>query len=129
MPTTLRQIEDESIESLSALCSLEHFGLGRYGDPVDPESCFKCFANIQKKLKKRGHLYISVPIGMERVEFNAHRIFCPATIIDNFPDMELIEFSCATEEQIEYDVYIHKYDHDRHNGNYRFGLFHFCKKY
>lgn len=74
-------------------------------------------------------MYISVPIGMERVEFNAHRIFYPATIIDSFPDTELIEFSCATEEQIEYDVYIHKYDQDRHNGNYRFGLFHFCKQY
>lgn len=127
--TTLRQVADGSIGSFSALCSLEHFGLGRYGDPVDPESCFKCFENIQKKLKKGGDLYISVPVGMERVEFNAHRIFYPATIIDCFSDMELIEFSCATEERIEYDVDIHHYDHDAHNGNYRFGLFHFYKQY
>ena len=42
---------------MSALCSLEHFGLGRYGDPVDPEACFKCFENIQRKLKKGGRLY------------------------------------------------------------------------
>lgn len=125
--TTLRQVEDESIGSLSALCSLEHFGLGRYGDPVDPEACFKCFANIQKKMKKGGHLYISLPVGKERVEFNAHRIFCPATVIDSFKNLELVEFSCATETKIEYNVNIHKYDNDMHNGNYRFGLFHFRK--
>lgn len=125
--TTLRQVSDESIESLSALCSLEHFGLGRYGDTVDPEGCFRCFANIQKKLKKGGDLYISVPVGKERVEFNAHRIFYPATVIDSFTDMELVEFSCATETKIEHNVDIHKYDDDMHNGNHRFGLFHFRK--
>lgn len=63
------------------------------------------------------------------MKFNAHRIFYPATIIDCFSDMELIEFSCATEERIEYDVDIHHYDHDAHNGSYRFGLFHFYKQY
>ena len=46
--TMLKQIEDKSIESMSALCSLEHFGLGRYGDPIDPEACFKCFNNIKR---------------------------------------------------------------------------------
>lgn len=125
--TMLRQVSDGSLGSLSALCSLEHFGLGRYGDAVDPEGCFKCFANIQKKLKKGGHLYLSVPVGKERVEFNAHRIFYPATVLDSFGDMELIEFSCATEAGIEYNVSIHKYDNDMHNGNHRFGLFHFKK--
>ena len=48
---------------MSALCSLEHFGLGRYGDAIDPEACFKCFDQIQKKLKKGGNLYISLPVG------------------------------------------------------------------
>lgn len=125
--TALKQISDGSIGSLSALCSLEHFGLGRYGNPIDPEGCFKCFMNIQKKMKPGGHLYISVPVGKERVEFNAHRIFYPATVIDSFADMKLVEFSCATETEIEYNVGIHKYDNDMHNGNHRFGLFHFKK--
>lgn len=73
--TTLSQFKDDSVMSMSALCSLEHFGLGRYGDPIDPEACFKCFDNIQRKLKKGGRLYLSLPIGKERVEFNAHRVF------------------------------------------------------
>lgn len=126
--TTLHQIEDESVESMSALCSLEHFGLGRYGDPIDPEACFKCFDNIQRKLKRRGHLYISVPIGKERVEFNAHRVFYANTIAACFQKLQMQEFSCATPEGIEYNVDIHKYDNDPHSGNWRYGLFHFYKQ-
>lgn len=125
--TSLRQIPDESVESLSALCSLEHFGLGRYGDPVDPEACFKCFDNIQRKLKKGGRLYISVPVGKERVEFNAHRVFYASTIIECFSTLRLEEFSCTSQGKIESNVDIHKYDNDLHNGEYRYGLFSFLK--
>lgn len=125
--TQLKQIPNESIESMSALCSLEHFGLGRYGDPIDPEACFKCFDEMQKRIKPGGNLYISLPIGVERLEFNAHRVFSPVTIIKNFHLMKLVEFSCTAEGKIEYNVEIHKYDFDKHNGNYRYGLFHFIK--
>jgi hypothetical protein len=126
--TSLKQVPDGSIESMSALCSLEHFGLGRYGDPVDPEACFTCFKNIQKKLKKGGRLYISVPIGKERVEFNAHRIFYASTIVKCFDALHLEEFSCASQGKIEYNADIYKYDNDLHNGEYRYGLFYFVKK-
>lgn len=126
--TNLGQVEDNSIESLSALCSLEHFGLGRYGDPVDPEACFKCFTAIQKKMKKDGNLYISLPIGKERVEFNAHRVFYASTISNAFSELNLIEFSCTADGKLESNVDLHKYDEDNHNGEYRYGLFHFIKK-
>ncbi|MBQ2885475.1 MAG: DUF268 domain-containing protein [Alphaproteobacteria bacterium] len=126
--TSLKQVEDNSIESMSALCSLEHFGLGRYGDPIDPESCFKCFAEIQKKIKKSGHLYIALPIGKEKVEFNAHRVFYATTVIECFNELTLKEFSCAANEKIEYNVDLQKYDEDNHNGEYRYGLFHFVKE-
>lgn len=126
--THLKQIPDESIQSMSALCSLEHFGLGRYGDRIDPEACFKCFAEIQKKMKAGGSLYLSVPVGMERVEFNAHRVFYARTIVECFPELQLKEFSCTANGQIEYNVELSKYDCDKHDGNYRYGLFHFVKK-
>lgn len=125
--TTLKQIADNSIESMSALCSLEHFGLGRYGDPIDPEACFRCFEEIQKKIKVGGHLYIAVPVGKERVEFNAHRVFYASTIKSCFDKLMLREFSCTAGGKIEYNVDLGKYDEDKHNGNYRFGLFHFVK--
>lgn len=125
--TTLHQFEDSSIDSLSALCSLEHFGLGRYGDPINPEACFICFEAIKKKLKSGGHLYLSVPVGRERVEFNAHRIFYAQTIIDIFAELKLVEFAYTANGELELGKDLHKYDNDVHDGEYRYGLFHFVK--
>lgn len=128
--TMLRGIRDESIESLSALCSLEHFGLGRYGDMIDPEACFKAFHSIVRVIKKGGHVYVSVPIGREHLEFDAHRVFYAKTIVNEFYPMELIEFSCVCEDdiEIEQNVPLGKYDDDLSKGGNRFGLFHFVKK-
>ncbi len=69
-------------DSLSCLHALEHFGLGRYGDPIDPRGFERGFANMAAMLKEQGVFYLSVPIGIERVEFNAHRVFDPCAIID-----------------------------------------------
>lgn len=68
-------------DSLSCLHALEHFGLGRYGDPVDSGGANRGFANMASLLKERGVFYLSVPIGIERVEFNANRVFDPRHII------------------------------------------------
>lgn len=125
--TELSSIEDDSIESISALCSLEHFGLGRYGDPIDPEACYKCFNAIQRKVKTGGYIYISLPIGLEHLEFNAQRVFYAQTIINEFDKCELVEFSCAN-NQFEKDVPIKKYDEDINFGGIRFGLFCFRKR-
>lgn len=125
--TDMNQFEDNSIESLSALCSLEHFGLGRYGDPIDPEACFRCFDAIQRKVKCGGKIYISVPIGKERLEFNAHRIFYAETIRDCFNKCRLLEFSCTADGSIEKDIELDKYDTDIINRGDRFGLFYLEK--
>lgn len=69
-------------ESISCLHTLEHFGLGRYGDPVSNDAYINGFKNLANCLKKEGKLYLSVPIGRERVEFNANRVFDPSTIIN-----------------------------------------------
>lgn len=125
--TELESIEDNSMNSLSALCSLEHFGLGRYGDSIDPEACFKSFKVIQQKLSLGGHFYLSVPIGMEHLEFNAHRVFSPYTIVNEFSEMNLIEFSSCYKEEYEENIQLDKYvNWDKYGGD-RFGLFHFVK--
>lgn len=126
--TNLLTIDDGNLESLSALCSLEHFGLGRYGDEIDPEACFKCFKAIQKKMKSGGLVYISVPIGKEHLEFNAHRVFYPQTIIEEFDQMDLVEFSSCYGNLYEEKIDIHKYDNWDKKGGERFGLFMFRKK-
>jgi len=63
-------------DSVSCLHALEHFGLGRYGDPIDPDGWRQGFKSLTRMLKPNGILYLSVPTGQhQRVEFNAHRVF------------------------------------------------------
>lgn len=62
-------------DSLSCLHALEHFGLGRYGDPIDYDGHLIGWENMFRMVKKGGKFYFSVPIGSQRIEFNAHRVF------------------------------------------------------
>lgn len=62
-------------DSVSSLHAVEHFGLGRYGDPIDFFGYLKGLDNIYRILKTGGRFYFSVPIGEQRVEFDAHRVF------------------------------------------------------
>lgn len=62
-------------DSVSSLHALEHFGLGRYGDPLRYDGHLRGLANIGRILQPGGTLYLSVPIGPQRIEFNAHRVF------------------------------------------------------
>jgi hypothetical protein len=91
--TELSRIQSNSIDSLSTLHVAEHFGLGRYSDPIDPDACFKFMNSLQRVLAPGGRLYFSVPVGRERVEFNAHRVFAPKTILDTFSALQLVSFS------------------------------------
>jgi hypothetical protein len=65
----------ECCDSLSCLHALEHFGLGRYGDAIQYDGYIVGLNNLCQLLKRTGKFYFSVPIGPQRIEFNAHRIF------------------------------------------------------
>lgn len=69
-------------DSLSCLHAIEHFGLGRYGDSLNPKGFEYGIANMASILKPGGVFYLSAPIGNQRVEFNANWVFNPKTIIN-----------------------------------------------
>lgn len=82
---------DRSIPSLSCMHVAEHVGLGRYGDPMDPEGDRKAMAELQRVLATGGSLLFVVPVGEPRVVFNAHRIYSRKQVLESFPELELVE--------------------------------------
>jgi SAM-dependent methyltransferase len=74
----------EYCDSISALHAIEHFGLGRYNDPIDYTGHLKALENIYRILKPGGKFYFSTPMGPQRIEFNAHRVFSLNYLIDLF---------------------------------------------
>lgn len=85
--------ENDSLVSLSSLHVIEHIGLGRYGDPVDPTGYLKAAAELSRVLARGGRLLLGVPVGRERVCFDAHRVFDPETVVRAFDGLVLTEFS------------------------------------
>jgi hypothetical protein len=88
----------ENIPSLSSLHVIEHIGLGRYGDRIDPEGSVKAAKELERVLKPGGRLYLSVPVGQERICFNAHRVFSPLTVKELFSSLALKEFSWVDDQ-------------------------------
>lgn len=80
----------EYCDSLSCLHALEHFGLGRYGDKVDIKGYESGLRNMVRMLSKGGTFYLSVPVGIERVEFNGQRVVDPRTVVSLAAQNQLI---------------------------------------
>ena len=89
--------KDFSLSSLSCLHVIEHIGLGRYGDAVDPTGYKKAAAELVRVLAPNGRLYLSTPVGKERVVYDAHRVFNPRTIVEAFAPAKLISFNLITD--------------------------------
>lgn len=88
-----------SLESLSCLHVAEHVGLGRYGDPLDPEGTQKAAAELGRVLAPGGSLYFSLPIGFPRVCFNAHRVHSVQQVLELFQGLDLVELSAVTDDR------------------------------
>ena len=82
----------EKYQSVSSLHSLEHFGLGRYGDPLDVNGHEKGLRNLSDAVEVGGNLYISFPIGRPQTEFNSQRILHPLWPLEILTKFSLEEF-------------------------------------
>ncbi len=85
--------EDASLESVSCLHVAEHIGLGRYGDPLDPDGTRRAARELSRVLAPGGRLLFSGPVGRPRTMFNAHRIHRPEDVIAMFSELQLVEFA------------------------------------
>jgi SAM-dependent methyltransferase len=84
---------DGAVESLSCLHVIEHIGLGRYGDPLDPRGPERAAREIARVLRAGGRAYISTPVGRPRVQFNGQRVFSIREVPEIFRGLALVEFS------------------------------------
>lgn len=91
--------KNESISSLSCMHTVEHIGLGRYGDPLDPEGDLKAIKELIRVLAPNGSLLFVVPIGGKpKIMFNAHRVYTYEQVFKYFSQLKLKEFALISEE-------------------------------
>jgi SAM-dependent methyltransferase len=90
---------DRSVQSLSCMHVVEHVGLGRYGDPLDPDGDLKAMAELERVLAPGGNLLFVAPVGTPRVQFNAHRIYGFDQVTEAFDGLELVEFALVPDRK------------------------------
>jgi SAM-dependent methyltransferase len=116
-----------SVKSISCLHVIEHIGLGRYGDPIDPEGDLKAIEELKRVVAPGGSLLFVTPIGKNaKIEFNAHRIYTLAQIKEYFADMEMKE--CTLIPENKGTMIVNARETDVEKENYACGCFHFIKK-
>lgn len=118
------EFQEGTIDSLSCLHVIEHIGLGRYGDPIDPEGTVKAAAELSRVLAPRGSLFLSVPVGRERVCFNAHRVFSPDSVLKMFTSLRLQDSALVDDEGRFHE---HAAPEKMAGCDYGCGMFHFVK--
>jgi len=105
----LDRFESGSIDSLSCLHTIEHVGLGRYGDSINPDGWRVALRELARVLAPGGRLYLGTPIGRERVCFNSERVFSPKTILDAIPALQPVSLAAIDER----DRFVSDADLDR----------------
>jgi hypothetical protein len=90
--------ETDSINTLSCMHTVEHIGLGRYGDKLDPEGDINAINELKRVVKPGGSMLFVVPVGKPKLMFNAHRIYSYSQIIEYFSGFTINEFSLVTDK-------------------------------
>jgi SAM-dependent methyltransferase len=93
--------QDASVNSLSCMHTLEHIGLGRYGDPLDPKGDVKAAMELRRVLAPGGTLLVVTPVGRPRVCFNAHRVYSFDQICEFFGGLHLREFRLLSDGPLD----------------------------
>jgi len=83
----VNSLDEQSFESISSVHAVEHFGLGRYGDSLNPLAIDQFINNISYLLKDEGIFYLGFPCGDNVTVFNAHRLMRPSFYIQKLGNM------------------------------------------
>ena len=122
------QFEDNSINSISCMHVIEHIGLGRYGDPINPVGDLGAALELSRVLAIGGNMLIVVPVGKPNIYFNAHRVYSYNQVKHMFPSLVLIEFSIIPDDPETGGIIVNARPEQASQENYACGLFWFTKK-
>jgi SAM-dependent methyltransferase len=119
---------DASVASISCMHTVEHVGLGRYGDPLDYDGDLKAIKELKRVTAVGGSLLFVVPVGEPKIVFNAHRIYSYEQIMDYFGDMELVEYTLVPDNALEKGIIVNATRQQTSEQQYGCGCFWFRKK-
>ena len=68
---------DHVFDTVFSYSNFEHDGLGRYGDPLDPDGDRKAVKEMWSMLRPGGHLILALPVGADCVAFYGNRRYGP----------------------------------------------------
>lgn len=125
---TALSFKDDSILSLSCMHTVEHIGLGRYGDKLDPNGDLKAANELKRVLAPGGSLLFVVPLGKPKIVFNAHRIYSLKQVKSCFFDLILKEFILVPDEKNGDNLIVNPSEKFCDQQNYGCGCFWFIKK-
>jgi hypothetical protein len=88
---------DVQYDAIFTYSSIEHSGLGRYGDPLNPNGDIETMEHIYRTLKPGGYCFLGMPIGKDELSWNAHRVYGEKRLkllyLDKFKELEWIGYS------------------------------------
>jgi glycosyltransferase involved in cell wall biosynthesis len=125
---TKLHFQSNSIQSLSCMHTVEHIGLGRYGDPLDYDGDLKAINELKRVVAINGHLLFVVPIGKARIQFNAHRIYSYKQILSYFNEFQLKEFALIPDNEQQGGLIRNATEEQSNMQSYACGCFWFIKK-
>ena len=124
---TKLHFEDNSIQSLSCMHAVEHVGLGRYGDEIDPDGDLKSINELKRVVTKGGDLLFVVPVGKPSIQYNAHRIYSYEMIMNYFEGFELKDYTLIPDNALKIGLIKNATKEDTDKQKYACGCFWFRK--
>jgi hypothetical protein len=109
----------EPVDFIFTFSSLEHDGLGRYGDPINPWGDLETMARLHCLLRDDGHMFFGVPSGRDSLVWNAHRIYGRYRLRIIFQDWWILK-DCLSPAVANDGITLLLSDEDQLNKSYKY---------